>query len=72
MDIADRSIPRPDSPSAGPTPEHAEHAAAPSASDAECPLCGAPLVGLHCKLVCHRCGYREDCSDLFPVRRNKP
>lgn len=31
-----------------------------------CPLCGGDLAGLHCKLVCRNCGYREDCSDLFP------
>lgn len=30
-----------------------------------CPICGAPLFGVHCKLICPNCGYREDCSDLF-------
>lgn len=32
-----------------------------------CPLCGAAMYGVHCKLVCPHCGYREDCSDLFPA-----
>lgn len=30
-----------------------------------CPICGSMMVGLHCKLICENCGYREDCSDLF-------
>lgn len=34
---------------------------------ATCPLCTTPLYGLHCKQVCPNCGYREDCSDLFPL-----
>jgi hypothetical protein len=38
----------------------------------DCPLCGACLVALQCKLLCENCGYREDCSDLFPVRRVEP
>ncbi len=28
-----------------------------------CDLCGAPMLDLHCKLICERCGYRRDCSD---------
>ncbi len=28
-----------------------------------CDLCGAPMLNLHCKLLCRRCGYRRDCSD---------
>jgi hypothetical protein len=31
-----------------------------------CPICGGALLGAHCKLICRNCGYREDCSDLFP------
>lgn len=30
-----------------------------------CPICGALMIGVHCKLICENCGYREDCSDLF-------
>jgi len=33
-----------------------------------CPLCGAPMQAVHCKLICPTCGYREDCSDLFPTQ----
>ncbi|WP_041328267.1 hypothetical protein [Rubrobacter xylanophilus] len=29
----------------------------------ECEVCGARMLGLHCKLVCPRCGFRRDCSD---------
>jgi hypothetical protein len=29
----------------------------------ECEVCGARMFGLHCKLVCPRCGFRRDCSD---------
>ncbi len=36
------------------------------AADA-CPICGGPLLGMQCKLICENCGYREDCSDLFRV-----
>lgn len=37
-----------------------------AAEDAfSCTLCGSPMVGVHCKLLCSNCGYREDCSDLF-------
>ncbi|BBL79619.1 hypothetical protein RxyAA322_14730 [Rubrobacter xylanophilus] len=28
-----------------------------------CEVCGARMFGLHCKLVCSRCGFRRDCSD---------
>jgi hypothetical protein len=31
-----------------------------------CPICGTEMFGAHCKLICRNCGYREDCSDLFP------
>jgi hypothetical protein len=44
------------------TPANATNAAA------ICPICGGPLLGIHCKLVCENCGYREDCSDLFPAQ----
>lgn len=39
----------------GPTPpiEAGEH----------CDVCGAPMYGRHCKLVCATCGYLRDCSD---------
>jgi len=30
-----------------------------------CPLCGAAMFGIHCKLKCPNCGYMEDCTDLF-------
>lgn len=29
----------------------------------ECDLCGAPMLDLHCKLICRRCGFKRDCSD---------
>ncbi|MFH1748833.1 MAG: hypothetical protein ABIG44_17505 [Planctomycetota bacterium] len=32
-----------------------------------CPLCGAVLDCVHCELICPNCGYREDCSDIFPA-----
>ncbi|NKE69355.1 hypothetical protein MNODULE_01125 [Nitrospiraceae bacterium HYJII51-Mn-bac16s-1-B09] len=28
-----------------------------------CDLCGAPMLDLHCKLICRRCGFKRDCSD---------
>ncbi len=34
---------------------------------AVCPICEGTMIGLHCKLICVNCGYREDCSDLFLV-----
>jgi hypothetical protein len=36
-------------------------------SSPTCPLCGHLLLAIHCKLICEDCGYREDCSDLFPI-----
>lgn len=30
-----------------------------------CFFCGTPTYGVHCKVNCPNCGYREDCSDLF-------
>jgi hypothetical protein len=30
-----------------------------------CVLCGAAMYARHCKRVCPKCGYIEDCSDLF-------
>lgn len=41
-----------------PTPQH---------PDNRCVLCGAEMYGVHCKRICPNCGYREDCTDLFPV-----
>lgn len=32
-------------------------------ADTICLRCGEPLLAVHCKIVCPRCGYREDCSD---------
>lgn len=29
-----------------------------------CDLCGATMLGLHCKLRCEACGFVRDCSDL--------
>ena len=35
-----------------------------------CLRCGEPLLAMHCKIVCPRCGYREDCSDaVLPETR---
>ena len=39
----------------------------PVARACECLLCGGPMFGVHCKVICPNCGYREDCSDLFPT-----
>ena len=30
------------------------------------------MFNVHCKLICNNCGYREDCSDLFPVEPPGP
>lgn len=32
-------------------------------NDPRCDLCGSPMQGWHCKLVCGACGYQRDCSD---------
>lgn len=29
-----------------------------------CDICGASMMERRCKLVCRRCGYTHDCSDL--------
>ena len=42
-------------------------AQAPTEGAFTCPLCGGGMTGAHCKLMCGNCGYREDCSDLFPA-----
>ena len=47
----------------GETAEREEAQTAETWSGEECELCGAEMFGLHCKLVCHNCGYRRDCSD---------
>ena len=31
--------------------------------DAYCWICGAAIIDVHCKIVCHRCGFMRDCSD---------
>ena len=28
-----------------------------------CLLCGHAMIAIHCKLLCHNCGYTIDCSD---------
>ena len=28
-----------------------------------CDICGASMVGVHCKLRCLSCGFTRDCSD---------
>ena len=38
-------------------------AEAPSAQTYLCDLCGTPMLDLHCKIVCIRCGYQRDYSD---------
>lgn len=35
----------------------------PERTAALCDLCGAAMLGRHCKLVCGGCGYTRDCSD---------
>jgi hypothetical protein len=35
----------------------------PRADDAECWVCGAVVVDVHCKIVCRNCGFTRDCSD---------
>ncbi|MEK6949781.1 MAG: hypothetical protein AABX34_06155 [Nanoarchaeota archaeon] len=32
-------------------------------SEIKCPRCGIKLIERHCKLVCLKCGFMEDCSD---------
>ena len=54
-DLRESAAPPPPEPPAPPPPPNA------------CPLCGTAMYGVHCKLVCPHCGYREDCSDLFPA-----
>ncbi len=31
--------------------------------DTYCWICGAPIVDVHCKIACKRCGFMRDCSD---------
>ena len=28
-----------------------------------CDICGASMIGVHCKLRCSSCGFTRDCSD---------
>lgn len=49
-------------PTSNPVDENAD-----AAEGFACPLCGARMYGVHCKLNCPNCGYREDCSDIFRV-----
>ncbi len=40
-------------------PEHE----VPRFEDRYCWVCGAANVEVHCKIVCHHCGFMRDCSD---------
>ncbi|MCG3112214.1 MAG: hypothetical protein MPW16_09310 [Candidatus Manganitrophus sp.] len=40
-----------------------QEAGAPAEKIYRCDLCGAPMLDLHCKLICRRCGFKRDCSD---------
>lgn len=53
-------------------PEHTQSSSPPQNANAAAPqpartclFCGAVTFGVHCKVICPNCGYREDCSDLF-------
>ncbi|HET6371475.1 MAG TPA: hypothetical protein VFG95_09775 [Nitrospiria bacterium] len=35
----------------------------PTGKAERCDICGAPVIEVHCKIVCTRCGYKRDCSD---------
>jgi hypothetical protein len=35
----------------------------PRFDDTYCWVCGAPIVDVHCKIVCKQCGFMRDCSD---------
>jgi len=28
-----------------------------------CDVCGFPMLDVHCKLICRKCGFMRDCSD---------
>ncbi len=28
-----------------------------------CDICGFPMLDVHCKLICRKCGFMRDCSD---------
>ncbi len=49
----------------GPVSPPQNAAAAAPESARTCLFCGAVTYGVHCKVICPNCGYREDCSDLF-------
>lgn len=44
-------------------PDHVEAESKPRGTVFSCDLCGNPMLDLHCKLICERCGYKRDCSD---------
>lgn len=44
-------------------PPHRRPSEPGSGTPVACDLCGAPMLEVHCKLVCTRCGYQRDCSD---------
>jgi hypothetical protein len=55
-----------DETSASPTPpskEIPEERGKPGKIICRCDLCGSPMLDLHCKLICLRCGFKRDCSD---------
>jgi hypothetical protein len=45
------------------TLKQVSNAEAEAISQDRCNLCGAPVISLHCKILCTRCGYKRDCSD---------
>lgn len=63
-------VSRINTPAPAPAAPHEEQRPQPTDAtldDFVCPLCESPMQNLHCKLICRQCGYREDCSDIFPV-----
>lgn len=48
---------------AGVETERGERASVETETVYLCDLCGHPMLDLHCKLICERCGYKRDCSD---------
>lgn len=63
----DRSEPpQPPPADACPAPDVAVPPPSPGFTTSRCPICFSMMFGAHCKMVCPNCGYKEDCSDLFP------
>lgn len=66
-DAAKSGAPQGESPDRSTLPDDLPASETPPGSNSRvCLLCGAAMYGVHCKLICPNCGYREDCSDLFP------